>query len=244
MAFTLLHLSLQTDFLDLDRIEVLRGPQGTLFGQNSTGGAINVITQAPSLDETQLKYDLTLGTYNLVKARASFNQPLSNNLEVRGSIISNKREGFTENLTNGQDLDDADSISARLKLLYQPADDLSFLLTAQYFDENRNGAAQKGIKDSTPNPRELRQDELSEYKLTSELLSLVIEKDFEPFIFKSISSYQNDDILIRRDNDRHDWNAIPPFTFLNSYFDPETNKQKTYTQEFNLISNSPLFGYD
>ena len=98
------------------------------------------------------------------------------------------------------------------------------------------------MADTTPDPRELRQDELSEYALTSELYSLTLEKDFDAFMFKSITSYQKDDILIRRDNDRHDWFADPQFTFLNSYFDPETNVQKTVTQEFNLISNEPAFG--
>jgi iron complex outermembrane receptor protein len=234
--------SLQTDFMDLERVEVLRGPQGTLFGQNSTGGAINVITQAPSLDDSFGKFDVTLGNYDLRKFRTSYNQVLSDTTAIRGSIISNKRDGFTENLTLGQDLDDANSLSGRLRLLYQPSDDFRAFLTAQYFDEDRNGAAQKGIADTTPNPRELRQDELSEYALTSELYSIVLEKDFDGFTFKSISSYQKDDILIRRDNDRHDFNAANNDFFLNSYFDPETNVQKTITQEFNLISNDPAFG--
>ena len=57
--------SLRTDFIDLERIEVLRGPQGTLFGQNSTGGTVNVINKAPSIDELKGKVDLTLGDYDL-----------------------------------------------------------------------------------------------------------------------------------------------------------------------------------
>ena len=61
--------ALQTDFLDLERIEVLRGPQGTLFGQNSTGGAINVITADPSFDEFSGTADLSLGQYSSVRAR-------------------------------------------------------------------------------------------------------------------------------------------------------------------------------
>ena len=65
--------ALQTDFLDLERIEVLRGPQGTLFGQNSTGGGINVITKAPTFDEFSGTADLTLGEYSLAKARAAMN---------------------------------------------------------------------------------------------------------------------------------------------------------------------------
>lgn len=234
--------SLQTDFMDLERVEVLRGPQGTLFGQNSTGGAINVITQAPSLDSSFGKFDITLGNYDLRKFRSSYNQVLSDTFAIRGSIISHERDGFSENLTLEQDLDDADSLSGRLRLLYQPSDDFRAFLTAQYFDEDRNGAAQKGLADTTTDPRELRQDELSEYALTSELYSIVLEKDFDGFTFKSISSYQKDDILIRRDNDRHDFNAANSDFFLNSYFDPETNIQKTITQEFNLISNDPVFG--
>ena len=68
--------SLQTDFVDIDRIEVLRGPQGTLFGQNSTGGAINVISKKPTTDEYGGKADFTLGTYGLTKFRTSNNIPI------------------------------------------------------------------------------------------------------------------------------------------------------------------------
>ena len=234
--------ALQTDFLDLERIEVLRGPQGTLFGQNSTGGAINVITTAPSMDGSFGKADLTLGDYGLVKARAAYNLPLSDTLAMRASVISNKRDGFTENLTLGQDLDDANSLSARVRLLYEPSDNFRANFTAQYFDEDRNGAAQKGLLDPTPGARKLRQNSTAEYELESQLYSAVLEWDFESFSIKSLTSYQDDDILIRRDNDRNDLNFLPPFAQLPSSYDPETNKQTTITQEVNLVSSEPLFG--
>jgi len=234
--------ALQTDFLDLERIEVLRGPQGTLFGQNSTGGAINVITTAPSMDGSFGKADLTLGDYGLVKARAAYNLPLSDTLAMRASVISNKRDGFTENLTLGQDLDDANSLSARVRLLYEPSDNFRANFTAQYFDEDRNGAAQKGLLDPTPGARKLRQNSTAEYALESQLYSAVLEWDFESFSIKSLTSYQDDDILIRRDNDRNDLNFLPPFAQLPSSYDPETNKQTTITQEVNLVSSEPLFG--
>ena len=234
--------ALQTDFLDLERIEVLRGPQGTLFGQNSTGGGINVITKAPTFDEIYGSADLTLGEYSQVKARAAVNLPLSDSLAARVSVMSNKHDGFSDNVANGQDLDDADSISARAKVLYQPSDTFSATLTAQVFDEEVNGQAQKGIYDPTPGARNLAQDSLSSYELESQLYSLTLEWDLGAVTLKSLTSYQNDDIAIQRDNDRHDYRTLPPFFLLQSYFDPETNEQKTTTQEFNLISNEPAFG--
>ena len=234
--------ALQTDFLDLERIEVLRGPQGTLFGQNSTGGAINVITQAPTMDEVYGKADLTVGDYDLLRARAAVNVPVSETFAARMSVQSNQHEGFTDNIVNGQDLDDADRISARLRLLWEPADNFRAHMTAQYFDEDVNGQAQKGLLDPTPNPRKLAQDSLSSYELESQLYSLVLEWDLASFSIKSLSSYQDDDIAILRDNDRNDLASLPPFAQLPSYFDPETNRQKTVTQEINLISAQPAFG--
>jgi iron complex outermembrane receptor protein len=234
--------SLQTDFLDLERIEVLRGPQGTLFGQNSTGGAINVITRAPTTDETYGSADLTMGNYGLLKTRAVINKPLSENLAMRASFISNSRDGFTENLTNGQDLDDADSVSARVRLSYEPSDIFRANFMAQVFDEDRNGSAQKGIMDPTPDPRQLRQNSPTEHKLNAQLYSAVLEWDRENFSIKSLTSYQVDDILVRRDNDRNDLDFLPPFALLPSEYDPETNKQTTITQEINLVSSEPVFG--
>ena len=234
--------SLQTDFLDLERIEVLRGPQGTLFGQNSTGGAINVITRAPTTDETYGSADLTMGNYGLLKTRAVINKPISENLAMRASFTSNSRDGFTENLTNGQDLDDADSVSARVRLSYEPSDIFRANFMAQVFDEDRNGSAQKGIIDPTPDPRQLRQNSPTEHKLNAQLYSAVLEWDRENFSIKSLTSYQVDDILVRRDNDRNDLDYLPPFALLPSEYDPETNKQTTITQEINLVSSEPIFG--
>ena len=173
--------ALHTDFLDLERIEVLRGPQGTLFGQNSTGGAINVITQAPDTEEFSGKADLTVGNYSLIRARGSVNVPISDTVALRASVASHHHDGFSRNITLDQGLDQADSISARARLLWAPLENLRFNFTAQYYDENTNGAAQKGILDSTRNPRRLTQDWESSYELESQLYSLVAEWDLPAF---------------------------------------------------------------
>ncbi|MCY4364129.1 MAG: TonB-dependent receptor [Gammaproteobacteria bacterium] len=236
--------ALHTDFLDLERIEVLRGPQGTLFGQNSTGGAINVITQAPDTEEFSGKADITVGNYSLIRARGSVNVPVSDTVALRASIASHNHDGFSRNIVVDQGLDQANSISARARLLWAPMENLRFNFTARYYDENTNGAAQKGILDSTPNPRRLTQDWHSSYELESQLYSLVAEWDSAAFTVRSLTSYQDDDIAIVRDNDRHDFvNLINQGIFLlPAIFDPETNRQKTFTQELNLISAEPLFG--
>ncbi|MEP5566940.1 MAG: TonB-dependent receptor [Halioglobus sp.] len=234
--------ALQTDFLDLERIEVLRGPQGTLFGQNSTGGAINVITKAPTTDEVYGTADLTLGNYDLVRARGAINVPMGDSVAMRASIATNKHDGFSENVVLDQELDDADSLSGRLRFLIEPTDTFRVHLTAQYYDEDRNGAAQKGLLDTTRDARKLRQDSPAEFQLTSEIYSAVLEWDLENFTVKSLTSYQHDDVLIRRDNDRNDLDSLPPFALLPSFYDAETSDLKTVTQELNLISAEPLFG--
>ena len=236
--------ALHTDFLDLERIEVLRGPQGTLFGQNSTGGAINVITKAPDTEEFFGKADITVGNYSLVRARGSVNVPISDTMALRASAASHNHDGFSRNITLDQELDQADSFSGRARLLWAPAENLRFNLTAQYYDENTNGAAQKGILDSTPNPRRLAQDWHSRYELESRIYSLVAEWDLPAFTVRSLTSYQDDDVTVVRDNDRHDFASLSArdLFLLPAGVEPETDRQKTFTQEVNLISSEPLFG--
>ncbi|MFT5351535.1 MAG: iron complex outermembrane receptor protein [Planctomycetota bacterium] len=234
--------AIQTDFLDLERIEVLRGPQGTLFGQNSTGGAINVITSAPTTDEVYGKADISYGEHNAVRTRGSINVPLGENAAARGSISYYNHDGFSENTVLGQDLDDANNVSARLRLLYEPTSNLRLHFTAQYFKESSNGAAQKGLLDTTPGARNVAQDSIAEYELESQIYSFIAEWDVGAVTIKSLTSYQEDDVFIRRDNDRTDLNSLPPFTLLPSFYDPETGKLTTITQEINIISVNPLFG--
>ena len=234
--------ALQTDFLDLERIEVLRGPQGTLFGQNSTGGAINVITATPEVEAFSGKADVTVGTFDLVRLRGAVNVPLGETSALRASLSYFTHEGYSDNVVNGQDLDDANNFSGRLRWMWQPTEDFSLNLTAQYFREDSNGRAIKGILDPTGGARRLAQDSRAEYELDSQVYSLIAQWDLDAFTVRSLTSYQKDDITIRRDNDRHDLASLPPFALLPSFYDPEENEQETFTQEVNLISAEPLFG--
>ena len=97
--------ALLTDFVDVERVEVARGPQGTLFGQNATGGAINVVSKMPSINDSYTNASVTLGGYNLKKLTATSNIPISDSIATKFSISTIERDGFTENIVNGQDLD-------------------------------------------------------------------------------------------------------------------------------------------
>ena len=200
--------SLRTDFIDLDRIEVLRGPQGTLFGQNSTGGTVNVINTLPSFDELSGKVDLTLGDYDLAKARGGINIPLSDSVATRFSWVTTDQDGFTENLVNGQDLDDTNHTTLRTDWLFDLSDTSSLRLFAQYFEAENNGAAMKGLDDPTPDPRQLRQDSPSVYELTSEIFAGIFNTDLGFANLKILASMQEDDIYVSRDNDRHNFGDV------------------------------------
>lgn len=243
--------ALQTDFIDIERIEVLRGPQGTLFGQNSTGGAINIINTAPSTSEFAGKADLTIGTDNLLKMRGTVNVPISEDLAMRTSISKVTQDGYTQNVYNGpsvtdptetfvgKDMDNIDNLSFRTDWLYTPTDTFNVRLLAQVFSGESNGAGIKGIDDPTPGARYLSQDTDSSYELDSTVVGLIAEWDIGAATIKSLSSYQKDDITVVRDNDRHSFLTNPEIQI--SAFNPETNVQTTYTQELNVISNEPLF---
>ena len=240
--------SLRTDFIDLDRIEVLRGPQGTLFGQNSTGGTVNVINTAPTFEDLSGKVDLTLGDYDLVKLRGGVNVPISDTVATRFSWVTTDHEGFTENLVNGQDLDDTNHSTFRTDWLFDISDNSSLRLFAQFFEADNNGAAMKGLDDPTLNPRKLKQDSASVYELTSEIIAGIFNTDLGFANLKILTSIQEDDIYVSRDNDRHNYGDVHSsgpmegFPYNRAEYRPETSLVETSTFEINLISNEPLFG--
>ena len=114
-------------FFDLDRVEILKGPQGTLYGRNASGGAVNVITKRPSLDVTEGFVEIEAGDYDLVRATSAVNLPLGSTMAVRASGQFVDRDGY---LSDGYD--DDKSHSARVHLLWEASPDFSALLTGNY----------------------------------------------------------------------------------------------------------------
>ena len=115
--------SMINDLVDIEAVEILRGPQGTLFGKNTAAGAIAVRTVRPSQDLNAF-VDLTAGDFGLFKASAAMNIPINDNLAFRGTIFANQRDGYVDDIAFGEDsLNDRDRIGGRLQLAYNELSD-------------------------------------------------------------------------------------------------------------------------
>ncbi len=112
-----------TEAADLERIEVLRGPQGTLYGRNATGGAINFITRAPELGSWRFSQTLSYGRRDEFRSRTMFNAPLGEAAAVRFSYVNTSKDGFVDNLGTGEPTFGAEDRDAlRADLLWRPDD--------------------------------------------------------------------------------------------------------------------------
>ncbi|WP_157783616.1 TonB-dependent receptor, partial [Rhizorhabdus wittichii] len=112
------------NFYDIDRVEVLRGPQGTLYGRNATGGAVNVYTARPTKSWTGFG-QLTVGNYNDIIVEGGVGGPLTDNIGVRLAFFGRDRDGYGKNVLTGNDVDDANVRGGRLTLSYTPATNFS-----------------------------------------------------------------------------------------------------------------------
>ena len=134
-------------FFDLERIEVLKGPQGTLYGRNATGGAINVISAKPRADAFGGYASASYGNYNAVDLEAAVNAPLGAEtaLRISGKFIENK--GYNDDGTS-----DEDGYAARIQLLTRPSPELTILLAADYAHNGGKGpgGSFRGLITTTP----------------------------------------------------------------------------------------------
>ena len=128
----------ESEFYDLERVEVLRGPQGTLFGRNATSGVVNFITAKPDLSGIHAAGEFEYGNYDSKKVKAMFNLPLGNTLGVRVAGLYLNRDGYTKNLYDGSRIDGRDLYSVRGTLSWEPSSDTRIDLIGYYFHENDN----------------------------------------------------------------------------------------------------------
>ncbi len=229
-------IALNQDLLDVERVEVLRGPQGTVFGQASTGGAINVITKKPVLGEYSGQVRASYGNYNYAKGLVSLNAPIGETVALRGTVQYLNHDGYAKaTYTPGKDfdLDDANNLGARLALLWKPDDSFSAELSGQYFKADHHAAAQKNVFDPDPDPRRLSQDAGGLFDLETRLVNLTLEKELPGMVLKSTTAFQDLHKNQTGENDR----LAYAFTGYYDHLVKWRDTSKTWTQELNLSSD-------
>ena len=130
----------ETEYYDLERVEILRGPQGTLYGANSTGGSVNMLFASPT-DEFESSVELEIADYDHRKLKAMVNMPIADGLSMRVAGLMLERNGFSENLfpgKEGQDLDGRDITSWRFTLQGELSDNTTAKFTYWNFEEDDN----------------------------------------------------------------------------------------------------------
>ncbi|HEX6170306.1 MAG TPA: TonB-dependent receptor plug domain-containing protein, partial [Chitinophagaceae bacterium] len=129
------------DFIDVERIEVLRGPQGTLFGKNTTSGAFNITTRTPKF-KPGATFEVSYGNYGFVQAKASVTGALTKKLAGRFSFSGTQRNGVIKDIVNDKSINDLNNIGFRGQLLYAPSDKIKVTLVTDISDQKPDGYAQ------------------------------------------------------------------------------------------------------
>lgn len=140
--------SINFDMFDLERLEVLRGPQGTLFGRNAIGGAINVVTAKPA-DEFTAKAGVTAGNQGILRYRGLVSGPLSETVSGKLSATHRQHDGFVRNVVLNRDQQDENQTSVRGQLRFS-LDRAEWLLSADWMEDNRRDMGRTPIFDGAP----------------------------------------------------------------------------------------------
>ncbi len=126
------------DFLDVAQVEVLRGPQGTLYGKNTTAGAINITTNQPTFD-FEGKAEVTVGNLKYRQEKAAVSGPLSDKVAVRLAVASTSRRGTLYNTKTQRYINEQDNLGVRGQILFKPSDDLRITLSGDYNKQDPYG---------------------------------------------------------------------------------------------------------
>lgn len=231
-----------SDMFDVQRVEVLRGPQGTLYGRNVAGGAMNIITNNPS-DTLEARAEVTAGNYNLLAIHGMLSGPLAEDGGVRGRIAvsSRQRDGFVDNVVTGHDLKNEDNLSARGKLAFDLGASAELLLSADYSkdDDLRGPAARNTTNVAPPLPGEpvdkvsLDFDGFTERELYG--ASATLNWDLGPGTLTSISAYRANDYRFL-DDLTGTWSVL-------SLTNDAEEESSQFTQELRYAAEMERFGY-
>lgn len=196
---------------DIERVEVLYGPQSTMYSSNSPGGVINIVTAQPKIDTYEGSASLEYGNYNLLHTEGAVNIPLTDKIAIRTSFSSSRRDGY---LTNGSD--NEKTTGARVRALFQANEELSFTLTAEYSSDQGAGFG-GGVEvfanqDDVDDPWTGQEDEsLASNDVTSKKLNAQMSWDTSLGSLSVIPSYSKrkgrNEMVMSGDNNLSDLDA-------------------------------------
>lgn len=198
------------DFYDLERVEILRGPQGVLLGKNVVGGAINILTAKPEFEQSAA-VRAQVGNLGATLLSGHINVPVNDKLALRASGQIRQHDGFAENALNGRDLHNIDSTQLRLSALYAGDNDFEGRLTFEYMDDSGNGTCAIGengnpwavsraaiglndIRKCIPEDVQYSRipgDTAQFYEREAFNVTLRLEKGFENATFVSLTNYRD-----------------------------------------------------
>ncbi|MDY0006530.1 MAG: TonB-dependent receptor, partial [Spongiibacteraceae bacterium] len=238
---------LAMDVADIERIEVLRGPQGTLYGRNTTGGAISIVSRRPS-DKLEFSQLVTLGDYDQVRSKTTLNVPLGERFAAKLAYEYHERDGWIENSGAGADFHAYDKRAARVDLRWKPADAVTVDyaydrsesdFTGGYYHLNEVSAGFAGVLQ--PQPKRVNKATLALPYQTSdedtEGHAFTVAIDTALGEFTSITAYRE-----LAQNAYQDYSANPTIAiFIN---DPFTLEQDQWSQEFQLVGSTDNGRFD
>jgi len=247
-----------TDLADIERVEVLRGPQGTLFGKNATGGVINVVTKRPS-SEFQATTDITVAEQQEYRARASVSGPLADTLSARLSGYYNNVGGTIHNITYDRDVNGHRDLGGRGKLLWNPTDRLDLLFAGEYHKTDANCCSSQYVLVVNPvlqqvlspvtagwNNRQEQENTLTYANSDAWTASVEGNLKLDSVTLTSLSAYQDFSVINNQPIDRLNTPVPLYFQATNGAFDINggTVDLHQFTQELRVTSpSSKTFSY-
>ena len=245
-------------YVDVNRVEVLRGPQGTLYGRNTFGGTINVVTNEPSFDKVSGKIEALYGDYDRVRLEGMVNVPLTDTLAVRFAALHDEHDGYIRNDNPTgftKDLNDKDLQFFRATAKWQPTEDLDITLRFTTSDEGNSGNAIWGYQqiggfrdgvyrpghqyapaDASDSfdegPWRVKRNLESNADLESESVTLNMAYDFSFATFRFIGNWTD-----FQGNQNYDSDYSDGGDPLNNGFTGWDSSQETWSVEAQLVSN-------
>ena len=237
------------DLFDLEQVAVLRGPQGTLFGRNVTGGALQITTARPSLEKPELKLKLGGGNLDYIEAAGLGSMPLSDNAAGKVSFSYKNRDGYITDRFNGLDYNDIETLSIRGQLLFELSEELEVIASIDYTKDDTNSRGYTLVSNSAGT-------DFSDNDGDIETAELDLPQDFDREIWGvSLRAYWNlasgtvSSITAYRESDATEFyslgaGAVALPTVSTQFIKNEIDEPKMFSQELRFVSaRGEMFDY-